>query len=64
MKGASILVAVAFTLAVVGCGNKGPLHLPGAKPGAAWPAPPPTPSPKAPTERRPAEVPATSETNR
>lgn len=46
--------------ALAGCGNKGPLHLPGAPPGAAWPYPQPTPSPQ-PTARKPADVPAASD---
>lgn len=41
----SILLLLALTLSVAGCGYKGPLYLPGSKPAAKKPAPEPVASP-------------------
>ncbi|MCS7101311.1 MAG: lipoprotein [Burkholderiaceae bacterium] len=60
MKVESILVAAALALLLGACGNKGPLHLPGATPSAPWPYPQPSPKPTA-EPRKPAEVPAASD---
>lgn len=56
------LAIVMFSLgAAVGCGQKGPLYLPGQSPkNAPWP-PPAQPAPAPETPPRPADVPASSD---
>lgn len=60
---AKAIVVTACVGVLGGCGNKGPLYVPGVPAGAAWPYPQPTPQPK-PTERKPADVPAASDAQR
>ncbi|HXF46035.1 MAG TPA: lipoprotein [Burkholderiaceae bacterium] len=60
---ATILVGSLLAAVLAGCGHKGPLHLPGSPPSAAWPQPQPTP-PAKPAERKPADVPAASDQSR
>ena len=55
----TIVVSVLFIL-LGGCGTKGPLFVPGVPVGAQWPYPAKAPAPQTP-ERKPADVPATSD---
>jgi predicted small lipoprotein YifL len=56
---AIVVTALAAGLAA-GCGNKGPLAVPGVPAGTAWPYPSPKPSSSAP-ERKPADVPGSTD---
>jgi predicted small lipoprotein YifL len=54
------ILATGLGAALVGCGTKGPLYVPGIPVTAQWPYPTPAPQP-APATPKPADVPATSE---
>lgn len=45
---------------IVGCGTKGALYIPGVPTGASWPYPTPT-APAQKPEKKPDDVPSTSE---
>jgi predicted small lipoprotein YifL len=62
-RAAAILVAACAALAAAGtagCGQKGPLHVPGVPKDATWPYPEP-PRKAAPAPRKPPDLPGTTD---
>jgi predicted small lipoprotein YifL len=57
------LLAIVVTALAAGCGNKGPLVVPGVPAGTAWPYPSPKPAAATP-ERKPADVPGSTDAKR
>jgi hypothetical protein len=56
----AIIVGSVLCALIVGCGTKGALYIPGVPTGASWPYPTPT-APAQKPEKKPDDVPSTSE---
>lgn len=64
MKPCRLVIVVITVGTLVGaCGTKGPLYVPGVPADASWPYAKPA-SPARPTDRKPAEVPPSSDERR
>lgn len=59
MKSKMPIILVVAAAALAGCGQKGPLFVPGVPKSAPWPYPSPPPKPQ--PERKAPDVPATSD---
>jgi predicted small lipoprotein YifL len=56
-----LIVVACLSASIVGCGMKGPLYIPGVPASAQWPYPTPTPAAQTPEQKKPADVPGTSD---